>query len=214
MATRRINGTIYHPFSNNPWVGGVVRFILDRVFATASAVYPTEEFTTALDSSGAFSVLVAVPDDNALVATYRCVLPDNTSFGFQIGDNGADAELEILIGSSSLSASSISVQVLVDAHAAIIAGTTRLGHIKVGSGLNIDSVGVLSVPGGGSDKTYRHVQSVASSNWTVTHNLGKRASVIVVDTAGDAVQGSIHYVSDDQVTLAFSAAFAGEAYIN
>lgn len=67
---------------------------------------------------------------------------------------------------------------------------------------------------GGSDAYYRHVQSVAAAVWTVVHNLGKRPAVSVVDSAGDEVYGKVHYDSDTQVTLSFSAAFGGEAYFN
>jgi hypothetical protein len=69
-------------------------------------------------------------------------------------------------------------------------------------------------PAGSGDLTYRHVQSVPASTWTVTHALTKRVAVTVVDSAGDMVLGDVHYDSDNQVTLTFSAAFAGEAYCN
>jgi hypothetical protein len=63
-------------------------------------------------------------------------------------------------------------------------------------------------------QTYTHQQSQASTTWTITHNLGRRPSVTIVDSAGDLVRGDVRYVSDDQVVLTFSAAFGGYAYLN
>jgi hypothetical protein len=65
-----------------------------------------------------------------------------------------------------------------------------------------------------SDKTYRHVQSAASATWVITHNLNKYPSVTIVDSAGDMVFGAVSIDSINQVTVSFSAAFSGEAYIN
>ena len=65
-----------------------------------------------------------------------------------------------------------------------------------------------------SDLNYRHVQSAPASVWTVFHGLGKRVSVTAVDSSGRAVVGDVAYVSDNQVTITFSAAFSGEAYCN
>jgi hypothetical protein len=67
---------------------------------------------------------------------------------------------------------------------------------------------------GGGDKNYIHVQNTPSNTWVVTHNLGKRPAVVVVDSAEDVVYGQIQYNSDNQVTLTFAGAFSGKAYFN
>jgi len=64
------------------------------------------------------------------------------------------------------------------------------------------------------DRTYRHVQGVAATVWTITHNLACRPSVTVVDSAGTLVIGQVEYLDDNNVRLTFSAAFGGEAYLN
>lgn len=66
----------------------------------------------------------------------------------------------------------------------------------------------------GLDRYHRHVQSSPSAVWAVAHNLGKRPSVMVVDTALTVVDGDIEYVDDNHVEITFSAPFAGEAYLN
>jgi hypothetical protein len=60
---------------------------------------------------------------------------------------------------------------------------------------------------------YIHTQGSASSSWTITHTLGGRPSVTVVDSTGTTVVGDVQYNSDTQVTLTFSAAFSGSAYL-
>jgi hypothetical protein len=61
---------------------------------------------------------------------------------------------------------------------------------------------------------YVHDQQVASTSWTVTHNMNKYPSVNVVDTANDEVTGDVRYNSLNQITITFTAAFSGKAYLN
>jgi hypothetical protein len=64
------------------------------------------------------------------------------------------------------------------------------------------------------DKNYVHEQQVSSSTWVITHNLAKFASVGIVDTAGDEVEGEVRHNSINQVTITFSVPVSGKAYIN
>lgn len=66
----------------------------------------------------------------------------------------------------------------------------------------------------GVDKNFVFSQSSASDTWEITHNLGKFPSVSVVDSAGSKVIGEVTYNSINKVTLTFSAAFSGNAYLN
>ena len=58
-----------------------------------------------------------------------------------------------------------------------------------------------------------HTQSAASSTWSITHALGGRPSVTVVDSSGTVVIGEVAYNSDTSVTILFSSAFSGFAYL-
>lgn len=58
-----------------------------------------------------------------------------------------------------------------------------------------------------------HTQGSAATTWTVTHTLGGYPSVTVVDSTGSTVIGGVQYDSETQVTLTFSAAFSGSAYL-
>lgn len=61
---------------------------------------------------------------------------------------------------------------------------------------------------------HTHTQSVASATWVIVHNLKKRPSVSVVDSAENIVIGDVKYDSDSQVTINFNFAFSGKAYLN
>lgn len=62
--------------------------------------------------------------------------------------------------------------------------------------------------------TYVHTQNSADSTWVIVHSLGRFPSVTVVDSAGSEVVGDVTYDSDNQVTVRFTAAFSGKAYLN
>jgi hypothetical protein len=57
-------------------------------------------------------------------------------------------------------------------------------------------------------------KQVAASVWVVVHNMGKFPSVSIVDTANDQVEGEVRYNSNNQLTITFTAAVAGKAYLN
>ena len=65
-----------------------------------------------------------------------------------------------------------------------------------------------------SDKTFVHDQAVPSAIWTITHNLGKFPSVSVVDTQKTIYWGNVEYINSNQLKVTFSAAFAGQAFLN
>jgi hypothetical protein len=68
--------------------------------------------------------------------------------------------------------------------------------------------------GAEGDKHYTHIQANATDQWDVTHNLGKRASVNIVDNNGYEVIARIHYMSDNRVIIEFSQPVSGKAYFN
>jgi hypothetical protein len=67
------------------------------------------------------------------------------------------------------------------------------------------------LPAGAS---YVHNQSTSASTWTISHNLGFFPSVTVVDSGGTTVIGDVSYITENQVSITFSAAFGGKAYFS
>lgn len=64
------------------------------------------------------------------------------------------------------------------------------------------------------DKHFVFTKITPDSIWEITHNLDKYPSVTVVDSAGSVVIGDITYTSKSSLTVTFSAAFSGKAYLN
>ena len=64
------------------------------------------------------------------------------------------------------------------------------------------------------DKTFVFTQGAPAVQWTVQHNLNKFPSITVIDTADTVVTGEYVYIDSNNVTLNFSAGFAGKAYLN
>ena len=64
------------------------------------------------------------------------------------------------------------------------------------------------------DKTFVFTQGVPAATWVIVHNLNKFPSVSVVDTANTSGFGAVEYDSANQLTITFSGAFAGKAYLN
>ena len=65
-----------------------------------------------------------------------------------------------------------------------------------------------------ADKHFTFTQSTATNTWNITHNLGKFPSVSVVDSGNTIVYGNIDYIDNNSLTITFSAAFGGKAYMN
>lgn len=65
----------------------------------------------------------------------------------------------------------------------------------------------------GAATRHVHTQASPSDEWLVTHSLGGRPSVTVVDSASTTVIGEVSYLSDTQVQVSFTSPFSGYAYL-
>jgi len=78
-------------------------------------------------------------------------------------------------------------------------------------GSTLVAVGSNTVEGSGPGAvSYTHAQPIASTTWTINHNLGWRPSVNVFDSGGTQVGGTVVHTSDNQLTVSF--ALGGGAY--
>lgn len=62
--------------------------------------------------------------------------------------------------------------------------------------------------------TFVYPQLTPSAVWVISHGLGNFPSVTILDSSGNTVFGEITYTDANTVTLTFSAAFTGTAYLN
>ena len=61
---------------------------------------------------------------------------------------------------------------------------------------------------------YVFTQAVSNDTWVITHNLGFYPNITVKDSGGSIVEGEISYTNSNSVTVTFSAAFSGTAYLS
>lgn len=61
---------------------------------------------------------------------------------------------------------------------------------------------------------YGHTQTVASTTWIISHNLGWYPNITVQDSSGATIEGDITYTSNRVLTLTFSEAITGKAYLS
>lgn len=64
------------------------------------------------------------------------------------------------------------------------------------------------------ESVHVHTQNTPSNSWTIDHNLGFFPNVTVVDSGETQVEGSVIYNNINRVTIEFSTAFAGKAYLS
>jgi hypothetical protein len=81
--------------------------------------------------------------------------------------------------------------------------------------LDQESGGVLTATWqDNTDSTFVFTQGVSATTWNIQHNLAKFPSVSVVNTNEFVIHGEVEYIDNNNVTLTFSAGFAGKAYLN
>lgn len=76
--------------------------------------------------------------------------------------------------------------------------------------------GDIGTPGlnGSGTASFVYNQSVPSSLWNITHNLGYFPNVTVTDSAGSLAEGDTKYVNNNLIQILFSSAFSGVAYLS
>jgi hypothetical protein len=65
-----------------------------------------------------------------------------------------------------------------------------------------------------ADKHFEFEQGIASDVWVIEHNLGKKPSIMVVDSADNVVEGAERYIDENTIEIRFNGAFKGKAYLN
>lgn len=91
----------------------------------------------------------------------------------------------------------------------IIEATPKEQILKVGSPTVVNIFN-----DGGQDAHYDHRQDSALAVWDITHNLDKRPTVDVIDTAGNSWEVIPNFLSNNRLTLTFPAPITGRAYLN
>jgi hypothetical protein len=80
--------------------------------------------------------------------------------------------------------------------------------------MQVGPQGPAGPAGAGGVTSYTHTQGISLATWTITHNLGFFPNVSVVDSANTQVEGDVVYTSVNALTVSFSSAFSGKAYLS
>lgn len=82
--------------------------------------------------------------------------------------------------------------------------------------VSTDSVAMtgLVTANGESLTSFTHNQTVAAVEWTINHNMNKKPSVTIVDSANTYVIGEVEYLDSNSLRVSFKYAFKGKAYLN
>jgi hypothetical protein len=61
---------------------------------------------------------------------------------------------------------------------------------------------------------YVHTQGSAATTWSITHNLKFYPNVSIVDSALSHVMGEVTYINENSLTVSFTSAFSGKAFLS
>ena len=70
--------------------------------------------------------------------------------------------------------------------------------------------GADGTPGG----SYVHTQSALSDTWVINHNLHFQPAVTTQDSAGSTIEGNVTFTDSNSLTVTFSVACSGTAYLS
>ena len=79
------------------------------------------------------------------------------------------------------------------------------------------AINVSNIYAGAINQTtvsFRFIQNTASTTWSISHNLGYYPNVTVVDSTATVCEGDIVYTSANIMTITFSQAISGVAYLS
>lgn len=62
--------------------------------------------------------------------------------------------------------------------------------------------------------SYTHTQGVATTTWTITHNLGYKPAVTTFDSLNQEVEGDLVHISTNQCSVTFSYPISGSASLS
>ena len=123
--------------------------------------------------------------------------------GLQGAQGATGAGAQGIQGLQGTAGGGVTTQQLSDAISASALSTTD--DLPEGSTNKYFTVGRVS---------YIHTQGVASATWIINHNLGFYPNLTVQDSAGTIYEGEITYTNSVSLTVTFSSAFSGKAYLS
>lgn len=109
---------------------------------------------------------------------------------------------------------SVEQSITVDAQDSISINVEQYSRPDVSVAAVVNPKIVVGGAGGSGDIHYIFSQDIPSALWTIQHDLNKKPSVTVVSSSDVVVYGDVTYLNTNKLTITFSAAFSGKAYLN
>ena len=98
-----------------------------------------------------------------------------------------------------------------DFFAVTVTNQSSNGVLKVSSHYILSE---FTDPNSGGDKNFVFTQNVSSATWTIQHNLNKFPSVTSVNINDFQMYGEVEFIDLNNLTITFTGASSGKAYIN
>lgn len=67
---------------------------------------------------------------------------------------------------------------------------------------------------GNNGGNFTYEEQVGSTTWNITHNLGYRPAVQVVDYGNNNIEGEVEHTNANSLVIRFSEAISGYAYLS
>jgi hypothetical protein len=90
----------------------------------------------------------------------------------------------------------------------------NFSNFAANGALIVDEFYIFSEFQTNGDKNYVHTQDIASITWNVQHNLNKFPSCTMVLSSGQQGFGDVNFIDKNNLTITFTGAQTGKAYIN
>ena len=175
--------------------------------------------TGTLNSSGTFSVSLTATDDATTQPTgVTYEVTENidgagqNKYNIEVPENSLNGTLDLADTTPAVTpvtTYSYATVAYVDSSARTAASVT----FSPASGIAATDV-QAAIEEVRNESKYTHTQQSPALTWAITHNLGWRPGVTVVDTSETVCVGDVEYNSDNQLTLTFAQSFGGKAYLS
>jgi len=221
FTTITATGTYLQSDGSTPAVG-TVSFVASNAMTDSSnnqVVSPTL-ITGTLNGSGAFSVTLTATDDattqpsgTTYEVTERITGAAENKYNIGVAaaaTNGTFDLADITPVTDPIVQYSYATVAYVDSQLGLTASNLPFSATAEISSTNVQAA-VVEVR---AKSKYTHDQSVPSGTWSITHNLGFRPNVAVVDTSDTVCFGDIDYTNDNALVVTFAQSFGGKAYLS
>lgn len=225
FTTVTVTGT-YKRSDGTTAASGTVSFVASHAMTDSSnnqVVAPTR-VTGTLNSSGVFSVTLTATDDTTTTpsgvtyeVTERIIDAAENKYNISVPKNspsvGGTPTLDLADVTpvhTPVTSYAYATTAYVDSKIGVTAPNIPFNATSEISATNVQA----AIEEVRSKSKYTHDQQSPATTWSITHNLGFRPNVSVVDTSENQCLGDITYTSDNALTVTFLQSFGGKAYLS